>query len=454
MRVAVVGSGYVGLTTGVGLAYLGNQVTCVDIDKQKILALREGQLPIYEPGLSELLQMASDNLSFTSDYQEAVPSADVVFIAVGTPALLDGGPNLDYLKSAALKIGQNLGEGFTVVVNKSTVPIGGGNWVEYLISEAFKSQNGYKPEDNYSVASNPEFLKEGSALYDTFYPDRIVVGSNDQRATDILTRLYRPIIEQDFMPPPFEPRPQGLKSVPFITMDLTSAELVKYAANAFLALKISFINEIAVLAEKVGADVQQVANGIGTDTRIGRRFLQAGIGWGGSCFGKDTAALLTIARDYGLEMPVIEAARSVNYQQRQRIIEKLLQELKILKGKKVGLLGLAFKPNTDDLRDAPSFQIAKGLLEKGAKVVAHDPVALGRAEREWYDLNIEFTKDIQLVFEDADAVVLVTEWDEYRHLAYGRLKASMRTPIIIDGRNFLQRDRLQDLGYRYLGVGR
>lgn len=452
MNVAVVGTGYVGLTTGLALAYLGHRVACIDIDRTKIEILREGRLPIYEPGLEELLPLVRGRVEFTDAYAR-VRDAQVVIIAVGTPPLPDGNPQLSQLEQAAWSIGLHLGEDFTVVVNKSTVPVGSGNRVESLIREARRSRNGRSVDGRFAVASNPEFLREGSALRDSLYPDRVVVGAEDRRAIEVLYTLYRPILEQSFPAPAFLPRPEGLGAVPFVATDLTSAELIKYAANAFLALKISFINEIAALAEKVGADITQVARGIGLDARIGTRFLQAGIGWGGSCFGKDTAALLATAREYGLTMPIVEAAREVNYRQRERVVERLLEELKILKGKTIGLLGLAFKPHTDDLRDAPSLDIAQRLRARGAWVRAHDPVAMERARREHPDLHVQYCERPEDLFDGADAVVLVTEWPEYRELPWERLASVMRVPLVLDGRNCLDAERLARAGLRHLRVG-
>lgn len=449
MNVAVIGTGYVGLTTGVALAFLGHKVTCVDIDPDKLERLRRGQAPIYEPHLEELLALARSNLSFTDNYGQAIPNAQVVFIAVGTPPLPDGNPDLQYLQAAARGIGEHLGQHFTVVINKSTVPIGSGNWVESLVRE---TSNG-RAKGLVAVASNPEFLREGSALHDSLYPDRIVVGAEDRKALEVLYTLYRPLIEQSFTSPAFLPRPEELAAVPFIATDLASAELIKYAANAFLSVKISFINEVAALAEKVGADVTQIARGIGLDARIGTRFLQAGIGWGGSCFGKDTAALVATARDYRLDMPIVRAAREVNYQQRERIVEKLLEELKILKGKTVGLLGLAFKPHTDDLRDAPALDIARQLHDRGARLKLHDPIALENAQRLYPDLGT-YCDLVEQVFDEADAIVLVTEWPQYRDLPWEELAQLMRRPIVLDGRNHLEPERLIKAGYRYLGMGR
>jgi UDPglucose 6-dehydrogenase len=334
------------------------------------------------------------------------------------------------------------------------VPIGSGNWVGALVRDAFAGANGHNPSDRFAVASNPEFLREGVALHDTFYPDRIVIGSAGARALDVLTNLYRPILNQDFTAPEFLPRPEGLSAVPMVTTDLASAELIKYAANAFLALKISYINEIAQLSEKVGADITQIAKGIGLDTRIGSRFLEAGIGWGGSCFGKDTSALITTAADYRLDMPIVKAARKVNYNQREWIVEKLLNELKILKGRTVTLLGLAFKPNTDDLRDAPALDIAARLIQRGAKVKAHDPIALESARRYYGDIGIHYYDDPVEAALESDAIVLVTQWSDYRKLNWGMIREQVRLPLILDGRNFLPEEQLEGLGFTFIGVGR
>jgi UDPglucose 6-dehydrogenase len=332
------------------------------------------------------------------------------------------------------------------------VPIGSGNWVGSLVRESFEQQHGHKANGHFSVASNPEFLREGSALHDSLYPDRVVIGSDNNRALEVLYSLYRPILDQTFAPPPYLPRPEGVGAVPLISTDLASAELIKYAANAFLATKISYINEIGQLAEKVGADISQVAKGIGLDARIGTRFLQAGIGWGGSCFGKDTSALVATAREYSLGMPIVEAAREVNRRQRDRVVDKLLGELKILKGRTIGLLGLAFKPNTDDLREAPAIDIARKLLERGCKVKVHDPVALERFEREYPDLAVVCCESPEDTADDVDALVLVTEWQEYRELNWEVIASRMRTPLILDGRNALDRSRLERFGFRYLGI--
>lgn len=452
MNVAIIGTGYVGLTTGVCLGFLGHRVTCLDTDEAKMKALCEGRIPIYEPYLTELLADSRRNLRFTTSYADAIPDAEVIFIAVGTPPLPSGSPDLKYLRAAAQGIGEHLNGEFAVVVNKSTVPIGSGNWVESLIRESFENRSGVRPDGCFAVASNPEFLREGTALHDSLYPDRVVIGADHERALELLYTLYRPVLDQTFVAPTFLPRPEELGAVPLVSTDLASAELIKYAANAFLALKISYINEIGQLSEKVGADIVQVAKGIGLDARIGTRFLQAGIGWGGSCFGKDTAALVSTAAEYGLTMPIVQSAREVNQRQRQRVVEKLLAELKILKGKTIGLLGLAFKPNTDDLREAPALEIASRLIDRGARVRVHDPVALERARREYSELDVSWCESAELTARDADALVLVTDWPQYRDLDWQAVGRLMRNPLVLDGRNFLDRARLCRLGFRCLGI--
>ena len=448
MNVAILGTGYVGLTTGACLAYLGHEVTCVDPDENKIGALQRGEVPFHEPHLEDLLVAARPNLKFTMDYSEAIPDAQVVFIAVGTPPGVGGAPDLRYLQAAAEGVGERLGHHFTVIVNKSTVPIGSGNWVGAIVRDAAERRG--RGKDCFAVASNPEFLREGSALLDSLYPDRVVIGADDPRTAEVLYTLYRPILDQTFQPPPFLPRPDRVGGVPLISTDLASAELIKYAANAFLALKISYINEIGQLAEKVGADISQVARGIGLDARIGTRFLQAGIGWGGSCFGKDTAALVSTASEYGLDMSIVKAARHVNQHQRERVVEKLLGELKILKGRTVGLLGLAFKPHTDDLREAPALDVARHLLERGARVKVHDPVAMKRFKKEYAGMDVILAADAHEAARDADAVILVTEWPQYLDLDWESLASVMRTPILLDTRHALDRTRISRAGFRYL----
>ncbi|MEI9900597.1 MAG: UDP-glucose/GDP-mannose dehydrogenase family protein [Hyphomicrobium sp.] len=453
MNIAIIGTGYVGLTTGACLALLGHKVHCLDADSNKIQQLQRGEAPFFEPYLEDILAEAKPNLCFTTDYAHAVPQAEVVFIAVGTPSTADGTPDLKYLKASARSIGENLGNHFTVIVNKSTVPIGSGNWVGSLVRTAFECRNGSRPPDGtFAVASNPEFLREGSALGDSLYPDRVVIGSDDPKTANVLYNLYRPILEQSFLAPGYLPRPNSIQAVPLISTDLASAELIKYAANAFLSLKISYINEIGQLVEKVGADINQVAKGIGLDARIGARFLQAGIGWGGSCFGKDTAALVSTAAEYGLDLQIVKAARAVNRRQRERVVEKLLGELKILKGRTIGLLGLAFKPDTDDLRDAPAIDIARRLIERGARVKVHDPIAMDRFRKENPELDVICCDTPQELAEDTDALVLVTEWNQYRELRWEELATTVNIPLVLDGRNVLDPERLQRAGFRYLTI--
>src|SRR5271156_3330762 len=442
MNVTILGTGYVGLTTGACLAYLGHQVHCVDADPKKIEALERGKMPFFEPHLADLVADARPNLCFTTDYKLAIPDAQVVFIAVGTPPGPGGAPDLRYLESAARGIGENLGAHFTVIVNKSTVPIGSGNWVGSLVRDAFQKRDESKTGGSFAVASNPEFLREGSALHDSLYPDRVVVGADEPQTAEVLYTLYRPLLEQSFPAPSYLPRPDATEAAPLISTDLASAELIKYAANAFLSLKISYINEIGLLAEKVGADIAQVAKGIGLDARIGTRFLQAGIGWGGSCFGKDTAALIATAGEYGLDMPIVTAARSVNKRQRDHVVDKLLAELRILKGRTIGLLGLAFKPHTDDLREAPALDIARKLIERGARVKVHDPVAMERFKREHGDIGAVCCDSPEDVVRDCDAVVLVTEWPQYREMDWEPLAKLMRSAIVLDGRMVLDKARI------------
>jgi UDPglucose 6-dehydrogenase len=448
MNVAIIGTGYVGLTTGACLAFLGHKVTCIDSDPQKVKALQNGQVPFYEPHLADLIDDARTKLTFTTDYKEGIPDAEVVFIAVGTPPGASGAPDLKYLEAAARGVGDNLGDHFTVIVNKSTVPIGSGNWVGALVRDAQQSE----AKGRFAVASNPEFLREGSAIGDTLYPDRIVLGADEPKPLEVLYTLYRRILDQSFQAPAYLPRADGMAGVPLISTDLASAELIKYAANAFLALKISYINEIGQLAERVGADITQVARGIGLDARIGPRFLQAGIGWGGSCFGKDTAALVATAQDYSLDMPIVKAAREVNFRQRALVVAKLLGELKILKGRTIALLGLAFKPNTDDLRDAPAVDIARLLIGRGVRVRAHDPVAEERFRVEHDGMEVALCPSAQEAAAGTDAIVLVTEWPEYVDLDWEKIATQMNTPVVLDGRNHLDRARLTKAGFRYVSL--
>lgn len=456
IRVVVVGTGYVGLTTGVALAYLGHQVIGVDKDSRKLERLQAGCSPIHEAGVQELLTALGNRVVFTDRLREAVGEANVILIAVGTPSKPNGEADTRYVEEAAREVAEGLKAGRTYcLVIKSTVPIGTNRRVAHVVQRTIAERG---IEMKVFIASNPEFLREGMALHDTFYPDRIVVGADDTEAIELLRRLYRPILEQTFEPPEFLPRPQGYTLPPLITTDPTSAEMIKYAANAFLALKISFINEIAGLCEKVGADVTEVARGIGLDSRIGPRFLAAGLGWGGSCFPKDTAALIAVGKEHGYEMPIVEAARTVNFRQRERVVEKLQEALKGVRGRIVGILGLAFKPGTDDVREAPALDVVRLLLERGAHVRVHDPVAMMNARAALANIEgaseVEFMEDAYHLAEGADALVLATEWREYRELNLERLAQLMRTPVLVDGRNLFAPEEVRRAGFTYLGVGR
>ena len=454
MRVVIVGCGYVGVTTGACLALIGHRVTCHDIDGRKVELLNSGSLPFYEPYLEELVraQQSAGRLGFTKDI-DVVSDADAIFLAVGTPSVAgNGAVDMRYVREAALALGKHLGKrGFQVVVNKSTVPVGSNGLVEKLVAAGVDGSHG---RAEIVMVSNPEFLREGSAVTDVLYPDRIIVGTSDERATVLLRDLYRPIAEQSFKPPPYvPPRPAGLKGVPFMVVDPVSAELIKYAANAFLAMKISFINEIANICERVGADVRKVAEGIGMDSRIGRAFLNAGVGWGGSCFGKDLRGLIADAQEYGYEPVLLNAVLEVNYRQRQLPVQKLCEVLKVLRGRTVAVLGLAFKPGTDDLRDAPSLDVVRRLLEMGSLVRVYDPAAMPALKEAAPDLQVTFAPDPYRAADDADALLLVTEWEEFRHLDWPRMRRLMRHPLVVDGRNFLDKKELEALGFVYRGIG-
>jgi UDPglucose 6-dehydrogenase len=462
MRVTVIGTGYVGTVTGACLAYLGHRVTCVDTDLSKIEKLRAGKTPIYEPGLEELIAAAgaSGGIDFQTELAEPVRESDVIFIAVGTPPLPSGEANLAYLESAARGIGAAMDRSrFRVVVNKSTVPVGSGNLVETLVREGVsESHPDISDAVSFGVASNPEFLREGSAIHDSLYPDRIVVGAEENATVKILRELYRPLMDQNFAEPSFAPRPEDLDPeadcIPMVATTITSAEMIKYSANAFLALKISFANEISNICERVGADVTEVMTGIGLDSRIGRGFLNAGLGWGGSCFGKDISSLLHTAGEYGYQARILEASLTVNKIQRGLVIQKLQEKLFILKGRTVALLGLAFKPNTDDLRDAPSLQIAEKLLQMGVRVRAYDPIAMNACREQHPDLRICYCDDALSAAEHADALVLVTEWPEFADLNLRQLADRMNKAVLIDGRNLFHPEKAREAGFEYAGIGR
>ncbi|WP_456833454.1 UDP-glucose dehydrogenase family protein [Deinococcus sp. UYEF24] len=433
MRVAVIGTGYVGLGTAGLLALIGHAVTGIDIDEGKIELLKQGRIPIHEPGLADLLASQSNRLDWSTDVS-ATAEADVIFICVGTPPGPDGSPDLSYVTSAAASIAPYLNGHAQVIVNKSTVPIGTGDYVQRLLEEFSPNFDAAR----HRVVSNPEFLREGTALHDSLYPDRIVLGGHAD-ALDIMARLYAPLIEQSFLSPEGIARPEGYTRPVLVRTTLQSAEMIKYAANAFLALKISFANEIAGLCEKVGSDIEEVTTGIGLDQRIGHRFLQAGLGWGGSCFGKDVQGLISAGREHSYSMPILQAALDVNYRQRQQTVNRVMKALKTLKGKRVAILGMAFKPNTDDLRDAPAHDLIRQLHRLGVHVVAHDPVAMDRASREWIHLTYTPATSIESAFDRADAVIIATEWPEYLHLDWDDLLPRMRRRLIFDTRNTIRR---------------
>ena len=463
MRVCVIGTGYVGLVTGVCLAHIGHHVICVDNNEEKVKLMKAGQSPIFEPGLSEIMQSSSQsgNLEFTTDLGAGVAHGEILFIAVGTPPLPTGESDTRYVEAVARGIGEHLDGGYKVIVNKSTVPIGSGDWVKMIVqSGVVDRQQALVGAGNitsekatsdrqtlFDVVSNPEFLREGSAVYDTFNPDRIVLGGNSPKAIAMMQELYAPIIERSFA------ANQNLPSVPVLITDLSSAEMIKYAANAFLATKISFINEVANICDRVGADVTEVAKGIGLDSRIGNKFLQAGIGWGGSCFPKDVSALVHTADDYGYEAQLLKAAVSVNQRQRLILVEKLQQVLKILKGKTVGLLGLTFKPDTDDMRDAPALNLIEHLNRLGTTVKAYDPIVSQSGLRDGI-AGVLVETDAERLADGCDALVLITDWQQFRQLDYAKMASLMNNPVLIDGRNFLDREQLIQAGFRYVGVGR
>jgi UDPglucose 6-dehydrogenase len=463
MRVCVIGTGYVGLVTGACLAHIGHDVICIDNNEEKVKLMKSGQSPIFEPGLSEIMQSAinSGKILFSSDLAAGVHHGEILFIAVGTPPLPNGESDTRYVEAVARGIGENLNGGYKVIVNKSTVPIGSGDWVRMIVLDGIAerqktlvaagdtacAEKFAEIANDFDVVSNPEFLREGSAVHDTFNPDRIVLGGNSQQATGIMKELYAPIVERKFA------ADKSLPPVPVLATDLSSAEMIKYAANAFLATKISFINEVANICDRVGADVTQVAKGIGLDSRIGSKFLQAGIGWGGSCFPKDVSALIHTADDYGYEAQLMKAAVSVNERQRLIALEKLQQVLKILKGKTVGLLGLTFKPDTDDLRDAPALILIEQLNRLGAKVKAYDPIISQTGMRHGLS-GVLVETDAERLADGCDALVLVTEWQQFSSLDYGKMAKLMLHPVMIDGRNFLDPQTMIKAGFQYVGVGR
>lgn len=428
-NIAVVGTGYVGLVTGTCLADLGNRVACVDINEQKIEGLKQGVMPIYEPGLEELVarNVQAGRLSFTTSYVEGLKEAEFVFIAVGTPEGVDGEADLRYVRMAARSIAEVMDHPM-IIVNKSTVPVGTGDWVADIIREHC---NG---DADFAVVSNPEFLREGAAIGDFLYPDRVVLGSLNQEAAEKVAQLYLPL------------------RTTIMTTDLRTAEMIKYASNAFLATRISFINEIATVCEALGADVKEVAAGMSYDKRIGHAHLDAGVGYGGSCFPKDVKALAYMAEVKGRHPQLLRAVMEINSYQRRAVVHKLEQALGNLRGKTIGLLGLAFKPNTDDMREAPSAHIARMLQTAGARVRAYDPVAMKVAAREVP--GVELAENAYALAEGCDALVVVTEWNEFKQLDLARIRELMDRPVLIDGRNIYDPATMEELGFYYRGVGR
>jgi UDPglucose 6-dehydrogenase len=433
MRVAMIGTGYVGLVSGACFADFGHHVTCVDQDASKIAALKRGEMPIYEPGLEDLVaaNVRAKRLSFTTELKTPVAEADAVFIAVGTPSRRgDGHADLTFVHAAAREIAAAL-DGFTVVVTKSTVPVGTGDEVERII-------RGARPNAKFAVVSNPEFLREGAAIRDFKHPDRIVVGTDDQHAREVMAELYRPLY---------------LNAAPIVYTDRRTAELIKYAANAFLATKITFINEIADLCEQVGADVQQVARGIGLDNRIGGKFLHAGPGYGGSCFPKDTTALIKIGQDHAAPLRIVETVAAVNDARKRAMARKVAAALGgAARGKTVAVLGLTFKPNTDDMREAPSIPLIMALHDMGAHVRAYDPAGMEQAKQVLP--GVTYCENPYTCAKGADALVIVTEWEEFRALDFAQLKAAMARPVMVDLRNVYRPEDMAKHGFAYHGVGR
>ena len=432
MHIAVIGTGYVGLVTGACFAEFGTSVTCVDVDADKIARLNDGQIPIYEPGLDQLVSKnkAAGRLNFTTDVRTAVEQSLVIFLAVGTPPKEDGSADLSHIETAALDVARHM-NGYKVLVTKSTVPVGTGERLRRLIREN-------QPRFDFGIVSNPEFLREGAAIDDFMRPNRVVIGSRDEAAVAIMRDLYRPLY---------------LIETPVVITSLEAAELTKYASNAFLATKISFINEVANLCDLIGCDVHDVARAIGMDNRIGRYFLHPGPGYGGSCFPKDTTALLSIAKEYGGESLIVDAVVEVNRAQRLRMVEKIERLMGgDIEGRQVSVLGLSFKPETDDMREAPSVDIIRALTERGARVRAYDPVAMEQARKVLPE--VEYAADEYEAATGADVLVFMTEWNQFRALDMQKIKGLMRSPRIADLRNIYEPQRMRELGFDYVGVGR
>lgn len=432
MHIAVIGTGYVGLVSGACFAEFGVHVICVDVDVSKIDKLNNGEIPIYEPGLEQLVEknVKAGRLSFTTDIKSAVEQAQVIFLAVGTPPKEDGSPDMSYYQQAAKDVAEAM-NGYKVLVTKSTVPIGTGKWLREFVNANLKTKT------DFGVASNPEFLREGAAIDDFMRPDRVVIGSNDEQPIEVMKELYRPLY---------------LIETPIVITSLEAAELIKYAANAFLATKITFINEIANLCDAIGCDVHDVARGMGMDNRIGRKFLHPGPGYGGSCFPKDTRALTTVADQFGVETRIVDAVIDANERQRDAMIPKIEKLVGGLKGKQIGVLGLSFKPETDDMRESPAIDIIHSIIERGGKVRAFDPVAMEEARG--YINGIEYATDEYDAIKDADALVIITEWNQFRALDMEKVKKLLKAPKIADLRNIYEPEDMRELGFEYVGVGR
>lgn len=449
MRIAVVGSGYVGLVAGACFADIGHNVVLVDNDEQKLAQLQRGAIPIHEKFLPELVSRhRGKRLIFSGDLHEAVQASDVIFVAVGTPPTDQGDADLSYVESVAREVAAGI-NGYKVVVEKSTVPVYTSNWVRTVML-----RNGAAP-DSFDVASNPEFLREGTAVTDFLYPDRIVLGADHERAASVLQEIYAPLIRGTYYEQPDAiPAPSGARIPPPVIVTTTkSAELIKHASNAFLAMKISFVNAVASICESVGADVQQVAAGIGSDSRIGNRFLNPGIGYGGSCFPKDLAAFRSVARECGYDFRLLDEVMRINEEQRQRFLRKVRSALWTLKGKRLAVLGLAFKGGTDDIRESPAVLLIQKLLQEGSTVAAYDPAAIERA-REVLPTNVQFARGPYEAAHDADALLILTEWEEFAALDLDRLSRELKYPIVIDGRNLYSPEVMAAHGFTYYSVGR
>lgn len=446
MEVCIIGTGHVGLVTGACLAEIGHRVVCVDDDRKKIAVLQAGGMPFYEPHLEGIVQQnrSRGRLSFTEHLEEGIGQAEVIFICVGTPCLASGDADLSAVEQVARRIAETATDE-KLVVEKSTVPVQTGRWIERTLA----NYNGGLAKCD--VASNPEFLREGSAVHDFLHPDRIVVGVGTARAEELLRDLYAPIVGGTFPCPIHSPCVQG-QPVSFLVTDIESAELIKHASNAFLAMKISFVNALADVCERAGADVKWVAKGVGLDRRIGQSFLNAGIGFGGYCFPKDLQAFVKIAEKLGYDFALLKEVERINRGRAAAVLRKLKEHLWIVKGKRIGIWGLAFKPNTDDVREAPAFRIIQLLQSEGAEVRAYDPKAIENARAELQ--GVAFCEDPYEAADGADALILATEWEEFKQVDLSRVKARMKLPLFIDGRNFFEKEAMRELGFEYLGMGR